>query len=276
MNSRMSTVVKFLSCVALTFVVYIPTISWMVDRWTAHESYYSHGFLIPLISLYIVWTRIGKLKKVDIKTDLLGLWIAAGALLANILCASLKIYFASGFLFVLTLCGLVLFFFGREMARNLIFPLSFLLTMIPLPLALIGALTVKLKLFAAQISVFVLNHIGFPSVRDGSYIRMPGSFIEVAAPCSGLRSLVSLLTMGLLFAYAMKIPMWKKVILFISATPIALATNMMRIVMVAAVNDLYGEKVALGIFHDITGYLVFVVAFFGLLAVGKLLEGRPA
>ncbi len=268
----MTILVRFAICTILTMVAYIPTIIWMVDRWVAPESYYGHGFLIPIVSLFIVWQRRDALKKINLSCDTRGLWILAGCLLINIICASLKVYFISGFSFVLALYGLILFFFGKEMARNLIFPVFFLAAMIPLPLVAIGNLTVKLKLFAAQCATFILNRIGFPSIRDGSIIRMPASFIAVEAPCSGLRSVISLLTLGVLFAYAMKVSYVKKSILFLSSIPIAIATNVLRIVMIATVNDLYGEKVAMGLFHDFTGFLVFALAFVGLLGVGKMLE----
>lgn len=263
----------FMPVVATILVVpaYLPTILWMVDRWLAKESYYGHGFLIPIISLYLVWQRREVLKNIKTSNDVLGLWIIAAALLVNIVCASLKIYFISGFSFVFVIYGLVLFFFGKKMVRNLIFPILFLLVMIPLPLVIIGNLTVKLKLLATQLSVFTLNKIGFRCIQDGSFIRMPSSLLEVAAPCSGLRSIIALVTLGLLFAYASKTTYIKKCILFLSSIPIAIATNVMRITVVAMVNDLYGEKIALGFFHDLTGYLVFVVAFIGLLGVSKML-----
>lgn len=203
-----------------------------------------------------------------------GLWIVIACLVTNIVCASLKVYFISGFSLVLAIYGLILFFFGKEMVRNLTFPIFFLLAMIPLPLVLIGNLTVKLKLFAAQAATFVLNGVGFPSVRDGSVIVMPHSHTIVEAPCSGLRSLISLLTLGLIFSYMVKTSVVKKAIIFISSAPIAIVSNIIRIVLLAAVNDLYGEKVAMGFFHDFTGFLVFAIAFTGLYAVSNILEPK--
>ncbi len=274
MNSKTNVMIKFISAIVLTLVAYIPTFVWMADRWFAKESYYGHGFLIPLISLFIVWQRKDVLKKVKIAGATSGLWMVIAGLCINIICASLKVYFISGFSFVFVLYGLILFFFGKEMARNLIFPVFFLLAMIPLPLVVIGNLTVRMKLFAAHISTFILNHIGFPSILDGSVIRMPSSYIEIAAPCSGLRSLISLLTLGLLFAYMTKGSYVKKGILLVSSAPIALASNICRIIMLSVVNDLYGEKVAFGFFHDFTGLFVFALAFSGLLGVSKLVEAK--
>ena len=273
MNERQKALMKFGLSVMLLMVAYLPTLNWLVHRWTAPESYYGHGFLIPLVSLYIAWSRRELLSKTKVSTDIAGLIIVAGGLLVHIACALLKIYFLSGFTFVFVLYGLILFCFGREITRNLIFPVFFLFVMIPLPLVLISNLTVKLKLFVAQVATFILNRIGFPSIRDGNIIRMPNSYTEVEAPCSGLRSLVSLITLGLLFSYAIKISYLKKGLLFLSSIPIAMATNVIRVTALSAVNDLYGEKIAMGFFHDFSGFLMFGIAFVCLYLVSRMLEG---
>ncbi|MBN1404896.1 MAG: exosortase/archaeosortase family protein [Candidatus Omnitrophica bacterium] len=271
MNKKNNIIVFAVSWIIL-LIAYIPTIGWMVQRWMAAESYYGHGILIPLVSLFIVWQRRDVLKNSKIASEFSGLIIVAINLFIHIVCAALKVYFVSGVTFVFALYGLILFFFGKEITRKLIFPVFFLLTMVPLPLVAISGLTVKLKLFAAQMAAFILNRIGFPCIRDGSLIRMPKSFISVEAPCSGLRSLISLLTLGLLFAYAMKVAYWKKAILFLSAIPIAIISNIIRIILLATVNDLYGEKIAMGFFHDFTGFFVFAFAFTALFGVSKVLE----
>lgn len=272
MENRKKEIIKFAVSFILLMVAYLPTILWMVDRWMAKESYYGHGFLIPLVSLAIAWQRRDILKKIDISSASRGIWIIAASLFVHIVCASLKVYFISGFSFVVAIYGLILYMFGKEMAHNLTFPIFFLFAMIPLPLVLISNLTVQLKLFAAQAATFVLNRIGFVCIRDGSIIRMPRSYFSVEAPCSGLRSLISLLTLGLLFAYSMRSSYIKRGILFLSSVPIAIASNVIRIVSLGVVNDLYGEKIAMGFFHDFTGLLVFVCAFAGLYWVMRLLE----
>jgi len=273
-RSQVEALIKFGVALGLALIAYIPTINWMIGRWNGKESYYSHGFLIPVISLFIIWQRRGALSKIKISGNMLGLWIVAVCLAIHIVCAALRVYFLSGFTIIPLIYGLVLFFFGKEMVSKLTFPILFLFAMVPLPLAVIGTLTVKLKLLATQLSVFVLNAVGFRCIQDGSLIRMPTSFIEVAAPCSGLRSIISLVTLGLLFAYAVKTSFLKKSILFLSSIPIAIATNVMRIVLVAVVNDLYGEKFAMGAFHDFTGFLIFIVAFLGLFGVAHMLGAK--
>lgn len=274
MSKKPKTLFKFLSCIALLLIAYVPTILWMADRWFAKESYYGHGFLIPIVSLVIAWQRRDILRKIRPSGAAAGVWVVSACLLIHIICASLKVYFISGFSLVFAVYGLVLFFFGKEITRKLIFPIFFLLAMIPLPLVVMGNLTVKLKLFAARISAFLLNRIGFPCVLKGSVIVMPNSYIAIEAPCSGLRSLISLLTLGLLFSYVVKVSPVRKGIILASAVPIALASNVIRIILLAAVNDLYGEKVAMGFFHDFTGFLVFAIAFSGLYGVSHLLEAK--
>ncbi|MFH1593709.1 MAG: exosortase/archaeosortase family protein [Candidatus Omnitrophota bacterium] len=279
MNEKKNAIIKFAVGFILLIVAYIPTLQWMLTRWNAAESYYGHGFLIPFISLYFVWQRRGILGKAKISSSGIGLAMIAAGLLLHIMCAVLRVYFISGFSFVLVLYGLIFFTFGKEIAKNLMFPVLFLLTMIPLPLVMIGNLIVKLKLLVAQTATLILNLTGFPSIRDGSTIRMPNSYVVVAAPCSGLRSLISLLTLGLLFASVMKVSLLKKSILFLSSVPIAIAANITRVTLFAMINDLYGEKVSQGFFHDFSGFLLFGVAFAGLYGVSRVLErtrdGRP-
>ena len=271
-NDRRGVIIKFGIAFAIMLVAYLPTFKWMLDRWMVSGSYYGHGFLIPLISIYIVWQRKNILKKINLTSEPKGLALVVVGLLIHIATASLRVYFISGFSFVIVLYGLLLFCFGKEISKNLIFPVFFLLAMIPLPLVLIGTLTVKLKLFVAQTATFVLNNIGFPSIRDGSMIRMPNSHIIVAAPCSGLRSLIALITLGVLFSFASKVSYFKKSVIFLSSIPIALATNIVRIIMLAVVNDLYGEKATMGFFHDFTGFVMFGIAFIALYNVSHALD----
>ena len=271
-QSVKSHLMKFSICAVLMLVVYIPMFVWMVDRWTGEESYYGHGFLIPLVSLYFAWQRKDQLKNMEISSDMRGLILIGGALAAHLISALLRIYFLSGFSFVVALYGLVLFFFGNKTARALTFPILFLFAMIPLPLVAVSALTVKLKLAVAQVSTVILNMIGFTCVRDGSAIVMPHSYVMVGAPCSGLRSLISLLTLGLIFSYTMKSSLVRKGVLFASSVPIALGTNVIRVTVLAMVSDLYGEKAATGFFHDFSGYAMFVIAFLALMWVSRAIE----
>ena len=144
--------------------------------------------------------------------------------------------------------------------------------MIPLPIITIVNLSFKLQIFAAQVAAIIVNKLGIQAIREGSVIKTAHSYLIVTDSCSGIRSLITLVGLGALIAYFSNISKTKKAILFLSSVPIAIFLNVIRIASLALVNELYGPKLATGIFHNIIGVLVFVFALLGLLRVSKLLE----
>ena len=144
--------------------------------------------------------------------------------------------------------------------------------MLPLPSVVIIAISFKMKILAAQISSWAVNMMGIPAMRDGSTIYLPRAFLLVGDPCNGLRSLISLLALGAVFTQFIRGSMLKKSTFFLSAVPVALISNVLRIILLLLVTHVYGEKIALGFFHDFTGMLVFVFAFIGLIIAARLLK----
>lgn len=264
--------IKLSALLGLTLLAYIPTFIWMFDRWNAKDSYYSHGLLVPLVSIFIIWLKREKLSKISIKPTNLG-WVFFGlGILTHIISALLRVYFSSAFSLIFVIIGLVLLFFGTKYLKELAFPIIFLIFMIPLPLVVIANISFKLKIFAAQVSTVIINKMGIPAIRDGSIIKTANSYLIVEDPCSGIRSLISLIALGALMAYFSNISRFKKPILFLSSIPIAIATNIIRIVALSLASEMYGAKLATGAFHNIMGVLVFVFAFIGLALVNKMLE----
>jgi exosortase len=245
---------------------------WMIERWSRRDTYYSHGFLVPFISLFIVWLKRDRLSKIKPKPTNLGWLFFASGILIHTVSAIWEVYFTSGFSLILTISGLVLLFLGKEFLRELMFPISFLLFMIPLPEVAIANISFRLKIFAAQISTFLVNKLGIPAIREGSIIRTAHSYLVVEDPCSGIRSLIALIALGALMAYFSNISKVKKAILFVSSIPIAVGTNVIRITTLCLVSEMYGPKLATGWFHDTMGVVVFVIAFLALSLVAKLLE----
>ncbi len=265
-------IIKLTVLSVLTLVAYIPTFIWMVDRWSVKDTYYSHGFLVPFISLFIAWTKRNELAKLELKPSALG-WLFFGAgIFIHTLSALWRVYFSSGFALILVIIGLVLLFLGKKQLKALTFPISFLLFMVPLPLVAIANLSFRLKIFAAKVATRLVNYVGVPAIREGSIIKTMHSNLVVEDPCSGIRSLIALIALGSLMAYFSNLSKIKKTILFLSSVPIAVGTNVIRIVILALVSEMYGAKYASGIFHDTMGIVVFVLAFFGLAMVAKLLE----
>ena len=264
--------IKLSSLLALTVIAYIPTFKWMVDRWSAKDTYYSHGFLVPFISAFIIWQKREELAKLIIKPVNSGWLLFVLGLLIHALSISFRVSFSSGFSLILTLTGLILITLGKDFFKKLAFPVCFLISMIPLPLALIASISFRLKIFAAQASAVIMNKVGIATVREGSLLRTAHAMLMVEDPCSGIRSLVALISLGALAAYFSNLSRTRKTILFASSIPIAVATNIIRITALGLVSEIYGEKYAMGVFHDTMGILVFVFAFLGLMLVQKLLE----
>lgn len=263
---------KIIALSLLTIGAYVPTFIWMIERWSAKDTYYSHGFLVPFISGFIVWLKREKLKKLKIEPMNIGWLLFLAGITIHAVSAFLRVYFTSGFSFLLVAAGLVLLFFGKRYLRELLFPLLFLIAMIPLPLVAIANISFALKTFAAQVSTVIINKLGVPAIREGSIIKTLHSYVIVDDICSGIRSLVALIALGALMTYFSNISKTKKTILFLSSVPIAVSSNMIRIVALTLASEMYGAQFATGWFHDTMGVLVFVFAFLGLSLIGKVLE----
>ncbi len=257
---------------ALLALSYVPTFQWMWARWNAKATYYSHGMLIPFICAFIIWQKRKLLSALPVKSTSLGWTILIPALFIHLVSTVWQVGFASGFMLLPIIAGLILLFFGKKHMGQLAFPVALLASMVPAPEALIAGTSFRLKLFAAQSSVVIMRGLGIPTIREGSLLRTPHASLMVEDPCSGIRSLVALITLGALMAYYSNLSKAKRGILFVSSIPIAVSTNIIRITALGMVSEIYGEKYAGGLFHDTMGILVFVFAFAMLAMVAKVME----
>lgn len=256
----------------LFILTYIPTFIWMWDRWFAADSYYSHGILIPFVSGFLIWQMRDELAAIKPKRSPWGMPLIIAGLIIHLFSSLFRIYFTSGFSMLGVLSGLVLFFFGSKTLRKIAFPVAFLSFMIPVPMVVVANISFKMKILAAKIATAALNKMGLLAVRSGSVLKMQHTYVIVDDICSGLRSLIALTAIGSMFAYWMKAPMYKRILLFCSTIPIAIATNVLRIVFLSFVSEVWGPEYAGGFVHDFSGFMVFALAFILLHAVGKVLE----
>lgn len=259
----------------LLVIAYLPTFIWMKARFQEADSYYGHGFLVPFIFFWLIFRKKDKLKKLKIKSEPLGLFILIFALLLHIfLGLYFQIKFISGFSLLITLLGIFLYLGGKEITKELLFPIIFLIFMVPLPKVLIIHISFSMKLLAAKVATSFINWLNIPAIRNGGVIQLPNAIITVGAPCSGLRSLIALTGLGALFSYLVDLSLKKKAILFISSVPLALAANILRITGILWVAYVYGYEAAMGKFHDVSGMFTFVFAFLGLITVNKVLQWK--
>jgi len=258
-------------CAALAWIYY-PSFVWMVGRWSAKDSYYGHGFLIPLVSAYWLWKERESFLGSEEQMSLLGIGVLMLGTLMQVVAAILRIYFLSAFSFVIVLGGLILILFGRQTFRSVLFPLFFLLLMIPLPLLVISEVTLKLKFFISELATMSLNGIGFTSHREGSYIVLPHAYLLVGDPCSGLRSFLSFLCLGFVFAYGKSLNTLGKILIVCAGLPLAIGSNLLRVFGLGLIAEIYGQEAAGGFTHDASGIIVFVIAFACFMAFRQYLE----
>lgn len=257
---------------AAFFLTYFPTLLWMWDRWFSRDSYYSHGILVPFVTGYLIWQKREELMKIAPQSSPWGFVLIVAGLMIHVLSSILRIYFSSGFSMLVVIVGVILHFFGKDILRKIFFPVAFLFFMMPLPLVVIVNISFKMKIFAAKIAAYLLNEMGLRAIREGSIIKMPHTHVIVEDVCSGLRSLISLAALGSIFAYWLNGPIYKRMFLFLMTIPIAIVTNVCRVVFLASVSEIWGSQYAEGFVHDASGFMVFGLAFILLYAVGKLIE----
>ncbi len=258
--------------IGLFTVLYWRVFQGLYLNWTAVDSYYSHGFLIPPISLYFVWKQRDALLKAPIVPNAWGyvllvatcLWLLASDFLGLRVFAQVSI--------LPMLAGLILAFFGTRHLQLMWFPLAFLVFMIPIPPSLTQSISLRIKLLATELAVRLAQLVTLPVIRDGSYIRFNHDQLLVGEVCGGLRSLIALLAFGALMSYLSKTRTWARLVILAVSGPIAVVSNITRIFGLCVVGYFWGSGVAAGKFHDISGVLIFVVAFVLLFALESLLR----
>ena len=221
---------------------------------------YSHGLLVPLISGYFVWQQRQKLEGLEVKPANGGILLILFALFVLFVGVAAQEYYSKRSSFVFLLAGIVLFQFGWQWLISLALPIGFLFFMIPLPYIIYDAMAFPLKLFVAKFSVLSLKLLGVVVLREGNIIMFPNTVLEVADACSGLRSLMSLLALGVALAVLTQKRKIAMVLLVVLTVPIAVLTNMIRVIVTGYLAQYYGAAAAEGFFHEFAGMGVFLLA----------------
>ena len=256
---------------ALVVLVYHQTFLTLWRTWNTSPNY-SHGFLIPPVVIFLLWRERRGFMEARERGSAFGLVLIALALLGHVVSIRAGVFMTQGYSFVLLLFGLSLFCSGGRATRTVWFPLGYLVFMLPMPPFLMNVVSFRLKIFAARTGSAIAVKLGIPLARSGMTIHIPAGSLRIADPCSGLRSLIALVALGALFAYLTEGKSWKRLVLFASAVPLAVLANIVRIAVLCAVANVWGIDAALGFFHDFSGFLLFFIAFAGLVVVRKLLK----
>jgi exosortase len=209
---------------------------------------------------------------IDPAGDFSGLILVAVGLVLFVLANAAAEYFTLRLSLIVTFAGLVWMLFGRRFASDIWFELAFLVFMIPLPYVIYYAATFPMQLFATKVTVAILHLLGMSAVQQGNIIHLPGYSLEVAEACSGLRSLISLLALGAVYARLTQKGLPRQIILFLSTIPIAIAANIFRVTFTAVGAYAISKDLAEDFLHELSGMMVFVVAFIMLFIWGAILK----
>lgn len=255
---------------ALLLICYAGVLYHLVLHWTKDQDM-GHGFFVPFVAAYVAWHERARLREVKWEPSYWGLVLVLwGALqmLAGSLGAEL---FLARTAFLISLVGLILAVAGRAVLRELAFPLTLLLFMIPIPRIVYSQITLPLQFFASQVAETLLGLIGIPVLRDGNILQLPSETLSVVEACSGIRSLLSLSFLSLIYAYLFDGKVWMRWALLISTVPIAIAANAGRITLTGILGE-YKPALAHGFFHTLEGGMLFLVAIVILVATHRFLN----
>jgi exosortase D (VPLPA-CTERM-specific) len=265
---------KACALLAVFIAAYWTPIRGTVNIWLTSDDY-SYGFIIPIVSAYLIWDQRQRLIDVNIR----GYWPVLPILIICVLLSLYAILGSSGNisrpLIPVLIILFTLFCFGKELTKRLIFPLSFLIFMVPIPAFLERTLGTYLKSVSSKLGGAMISSLGIPVHVSGNIIDLGVTQLQVVDACNGIRYLFPLIALGFIYAYFFERAPWKKVFCVMATIPIAVLTNGLRIGLTGLLTNLYGASAAEGFFHDFTGWSLFLVSFAFLFLLGRLLRFLP-
>ena len=246
----------------------------VIDWWQIPD--FSQGFLVPIFAAYLVWVK----RKTLLDTKLAPTWNGVAVVALGLVVLLLGVYGAELFLsrisLVILLAGLVLSFGGWQLLKELRFPLLVLVLAIPIPAIIFNEITFPLQILASKLASALLPLFGVPVLREGNIIELSVMKLEVAEACSGIRSLMSLITLAIFYGYFLEKSTLRRVVLAVASIPIAIAANAVRIFGTGLCVQYWDPDKALGFFHEFSGWVIFLVSLGCLFIVHRVMYLFPA
>jgi len=255
---------------ALLIGAYAPVLFFLGRQWY-NDPDMGHGFFVPLVSGYIVWQRKDQLAALDPQPDWRGFLLmiyGAAQLLIGALGAEL---FLTRTAFVISLIGLVWMLGGATVLRKLAFPLFLLFFMAPIPAIIYSRITFPLQLLASRLAENALVVFQIPVIREGNVLELADQKLSVVEACSGIRSLLSLSYLSMVYGYFFEKKNWLRIGLFLSTIPIAIVANASRVTLTGVLSEEVNPELAEGFFHSASGWVIFMIALVILICLHQLL-----
>jgi exosortase len=253
----------------LVLWVYAPILGRLVAQWWGDPNF-SHGFFVPVFAAYVAWQERSRLALIPRRPSWTGLLVVGFALCTLVVGVLGAELFLSRVSLLILMAGLVVLFLGWQYQKTLLFPWLFLLLMIPIPVIVFNQVTFPLQLLASKLASASLAALGVPVLREGNVIQLPAMPLEVAEACSGIRSLLSLTTLSIIYGYLLETRILVRILLAVASIPIAVAANALRIVGTGLLVQYWDPAKAEGFFHAFSGWLIFVVSLLLLFALHRL------
>ena len=254
----------------LLIACYAPILYRMANQWATDENM-GHGFFVPIVSGVIVWQRRKELAETPLETNWWGLALVIFAGLMSVVATLGVELFTARLSFVIALVGTVLFLCGTKWIKMLSFPLALLLFMIPIPAIIYSSLTLRLQMLASELGEILITAMGIPVLREGNTLKLPSQTLDIVDACSGIRSLLSLLFLSLVYTYFTDKKVWMRWALLLATIPIAIGANGIRVAITGFLSEI-NTQYASGIYHETEGYIVFVVALAALIFTHRLIN----
>jgi exosortase len=250
--------------------LYASILARLFAQWI-NDPNFQHGIFVPAFAALVLWRSRNELKAIEPAPSWTGLPLIVGALLTLMLGVLGAELFLSRVSLLLLLAGLIILFRGWPFFRAVLFPWAILILMIPIPTIILQRFTFPLQMLASKVAATLLSLTGVPVLREGNVIVLSVMPLEVAEACSGIRSLLSLVTLAIIYGYLMDHRKWVRMVLALSAVPIAVAANSFRIVGTGLLVQYWDPEKAEGFFHSFSGWLIFVVSLIMLFALHGLI-----
>jgi exosortase len=253
----------------LLLACYAPVLRALIRQWD-HDPDMGHGFFVPLIALFIVWQRRDELMAITPKPNWWGLVLVVWGALQLITATLGAELFTARLSFLITLIGMILTLGGTFMLKKLAFPIFLLFFMVPIPAVIYSAATFKLQILASKLADDALTLLSIPVLREGNVLELPNQKLSVVEACSGIRSLLSLTFLSLVYGYFFEKKTWIRIVLFFSTIPIAIIANGSRVTITGIMTQIKAE-LAEGFFHEAQGWVIFMVALVILIVWHQML-----